>query len=675
MVVISCPECAGLSFSLVTCECAAGGGRFARETADGTYQECPICRGAGSVAEGCTRCRQRGRRRAQLVLTVANLDTGVVASANIVPGSLEPSPATDGRWRLPLAPVLDELAYAVGAGSVTDISAPPQPISEPAVWLPRQWHPELEAEQRYALEAEAIAGQDHYPWRLFIGRTAAQPAPDLDRVLGRLCAVADLLCLDLVVEARRRPRGTLSWDVRYELPGPDVPALPRIRADNLPSAVTTTTIVDAFDGLTERGRTAPAYTIRLATPARTGPPQVNLDQVERRLIADIQAASGAQAIWRDGRWWHTRLRPGGTTVLFTERETGQLDWHRVTTLLRNAEPPAPSWYGEPIAHTPCPDCDPRSELRRCYCTMGGQPAEPGCAACAGTGYAKSTMACPTCLDSHRVYPTAVVTITDLRARVVHQLWQPGPDEPGTLVATQANGNPAYQVPDRYRLARWARDFGVRPEDLAELAGGHEIGQDLHDGIITATWAGTDPVTEYVASASRGQPAARLLILAAIPDAPTLVEVIRLAIGLHLGILVTVENHRLHASDPTRLHGERWQVQLVPPGQRDGFSPPLFPSLEAALAHCRENLEDTLVRVVPADPTEPIVVPQTLAPAALTDPAPLISRLGYHYAGQAVTVRLELGGCRVYLHERDSIRPLARATTLTDAMSALGLRPS
>ncbi len=165
-----------------------------------------------------------------------------------------------------------------------------------------------------------------------------------------------------------------------------------------------------------------------------------------------------------------------------------------------------------------------------------------------------------------------------------------------------------------------------------------------------------------------------MVLAAVPTAPSLVELIRLAHGLHLGIAISVENHRLNTGDPLRIHGERWQVDLITPDRTpDNSNKPHTQTLEVALATCHEYLESAVGEAVPTDPTQPIAVPQTPLPAAVPDPAPLISRLGYHYAGQPITVCLQADGCRIYLHERDGTRPLARATTLVAALTALGLR--
>jgi hypothetical protein len=141
---------------------------------------------------------------------------------------------------------------------MTDVWDPRRPLAEQSVPLPT-WRPGLPADRRRAIEAEAIAREDLYPWRLYLGRCAAPPAADPDRALGRLCAVADLLCLDLVVEARREPWGTLTWDVRYEVPGAGVPEQPGHRAHDLPEAVATTRVRDALAGLAERGLRAPVH--------------------------------------------------------------------------------------------------------------------------------------------------------------------------------------------------------------------------------------------------------------------------------------------------------------------------------------------------------------------------------------------------------------------------------
>jgi len=99
MTTVICARCDGMAFTLDWCRCRDGDGAFLIEdrTPDGEpWADCEVCRGDGTVARPCRDCDQHGRRRAQLVLTVANLDTGTIASANVVPGAVEPGPAPGG---------------------------------------------------------------------------------------------------------------------------------------------------------------------------------------------------------------------------------------------------------------------------------------------------------------------------------------------------------------------------------------------------------------------------------------------------------------------------------------------------------------------------------------------------------------------------------------------------
>ncbi|GAB3806714.1 hypothetical protein GCM10027605_35360 [Micromonospora zhanjiangensis] len=270
--MIACPDCDGMTFTLRPCGCTEYGDRFLVEQVDGgagreAYRDCRLCGGAGSVAAGCSHCRQGGRRRAQLVFTMVNLDTGAVASASVAPGRVTPSRSGAGWW-LDLAPLLDDLADTVGL--------PHDTHREPPIPLPAHWCPDLPADRRTELEARAIVERDRGPWRVVLGRVERPAAPDPGRRLARLCATADLLLLDLVVEARRTDLGELNWEVRYELPGGDVPPSQRGRAGDLAVALRATDVADALVDLRTRGRAAPAHLLRTgprptARPDRTGP--------------------------------------------------------------------------------------------------------------------------------------------------------------------------------------------------------------------------------------------------------------------------------------------------------------------------------------------------------------------------------------------------------------------
>ncbi|WP_326561265.1 hypothetical protein [Micromonospora sp. NBC_01796] len=680
-IVVTCHRCAGTTVTEGPCGCLNGGNRLLvtddpvpREA----YRECRMCGGSGRVATACHTCGQRGRQRAQIVLTVANVDTGAVASTSVEPGTVAPVPDIGGGWRLRLGPLVCELAATVGAATWSDVWG--RPDGELDVSLPRDWRPDLPLERWRALEAAAIAAQAGEGWHLYLGRSIAAPPVDPERRLGELCAVADLLCLDLVVEARRnRTEDQLYWNIRYDVPGARVPARPRLDATSLALAATAATVLRAIGGISARGLTAPAHYLHQAGESVPVRAHVNLDELERRVVADCTdlrtglTLPGAQAIWRDGRWWHTSLRVTGHVESLSEQQTGQIV-RRVTPVLeRGWEPPAPTWLGEPIEYSPCPDCDPGSRLRACLCTLGGSPVDADCGSCGGAGVRALALPCHTCGDSHRIHSGVVVTITDLGRRVEHLRWRAGEVVPSPQVATHPNGKPLVQLPDRYRLDAEAGRIGVRPEDLTELDGGWPVDQDLREGLVTLHRSDVDGLTQFVARAGRGHPGARLLVLTAPPDVPSLAELVRLAVGLGLGLVVTLRDNRINAADPTRVHGISWHVEFTPADPPTvTIDPPTRPSLAAAVAYSLEYLETALAEEVPTDPAQPIPAPQCAEPTTIEDPERLIRRLAARHGGEQVSVHFGVNECHVYLREQDDLRPLATGRDVIAAFAALGV---
>ncbi|SCL20109.1 hypothetical protein [Micromonospora inyonensis] len=636
----------------------------------GDVAGCPECAGSG-----CPRCHWRGRRRAQILLTVANRDTGAVASHRVTPADLDPRPDPAGGWVADLTPRVRELAATVAA------ALDPDPL---LVRLPPQWRPDLPAADRHAHLADALAdAARRQPWRLWLGGPAAVPPVDPAARLARLCRLADLLLVDLVVEVRRHG-DTLRWAVRYEVPGSPVPAGPFVGSPDLATALVRTDVPDALTGLAERGLTAPARLLEagLAFPGappggpmgpvpsdgsprpRPGgpltpvPPAGHVDdpvrRLERRVRAELVAPvegtdrPGAQATRRDGHWWHSGLRAPA-------RPDGPRDQ---PTLYRVVEPPDPAYLGEVVPGGPCPDCRAESLTRACRCVAGGRPATD-CDRCRGTGRRRSALRCATCGGNRRLRRSVLVTITDLRHRVVHLTWHAGTPEVTCEVTTTPGGRPVVRLPERYRLGAWARVFGVRPEDLAEADGGHAIPRELRDGCVTLPWPGADPVGEYLRAVGRGLPAGRLVVTALRPDVPPLAELVRLVVGLDLALHVSLLDLRQHAGHPLRADGRYWAVELRPrdaPVHPDDL--PTRPSLAAALEDCLVHLADDLAGLVPADPDVPLPVPGTSPCAPVPDPEPGLLRLAAAHPGRAVTLRFTRAGHTAHRHDDDGVRRLA-----------------
>ncbi|ABP53987.1 hypothetical protein [Salinispora tropica] len=668
--MIDCDECDGLGFRVRRCVCVQGGDQLVVNGdgyADQAYADCRVCGGDGGVAAPCWRCGRAGRRRAQLVVTVVNLDTGAAASRRLLPGRLDPPADPDNIIRA--RDVVAGLAGTVGVRGLCPRWG--RALDDEVYWLPRRWRADLPARERLVLEAEALAGQEYEPWRVYVGRGSEAPPPrEPGRELARLCELADLLHLDLVVEARRQ-HGAMAWAIRYELPGGPVPLDRPAHAWDLPSAVAATTFREAMRGLDERGRDAPAHTVR---PVRTAgvPARVDLDRLGRAVRADLaDDAPGAQAVWRDGRWWHTPLRSAGSVEELRECATGQIV-RRVRQLLRRAvEPPDPVWWGEPVEHRPCPDCRPGTRLRRCHCRLGAPGPDPRCSRCSGAGFAPSGLACFTCRDGGRIPAALTVTVTDLR-RVRHETWCPVLGESAPVVGYQPNGTPVYQLPPHWRLARHAPTFAVRPVDLTRLDEEQPVDQDLLDGTVTVFDPAVEPARQHVERIGAGLPGARLFVLAAAPDAPSLTDLLRLAHALDLAVLVTYCDHRLDAGDPTRVQGERWDIRLAARDAPVEAECPFRASVELAVARCVEDLDSHLLATVPREPDRPVPAPWSAPSLPVADPTGPLRRVGQHYAGQLVVVSFDRTGCRLWLAEGEHVQPLARAATLDAAVSALRL---
>ncbi|MEV4631207.1 hypothetical protein AB0J90_33550 [Micromonospora sp. NPDC049523] len=566
----------------------------------------------GTVAEPCVECAQHGRLRAQLVITVGNRDTGAVASVNVVPGLVQATPSPYGGWRLALFPLVIELAQQTGTAvrSLREVDRPEQPLDpdgELSLHLPRAWQPDLPAAERLALEVTALGGLSRHPWWVYLGDSTDPGPPDHNKLLAGLCRAADLLCLDLVIEARKSPGDRLTWDIRFELPGSPIPITTHGYAHSLLTAIECTTVADAVYGLAERCATAPAHYL---TPS-IKPDQVwsepDVDQLERRIMRDCaDDKAGAQAIWRNRNWWHASLRTGEQAVR------------------RGWEPPSPAYLGDPIPSVTCPDCH-------------------------GSGSTwQGTRRCPTCSGQRRLHQGAAVVLTDLADRTIWLNWQrpehegSGARGSGTVVAREVAGQPIVQLGERYRLGSWVGLFGRGPEAMAEFDGVGTIDHRLCHGLVMLPEPDADPLDRYLALAGGLRPGGRLLVQVTGWSELSLGQLVHLVHGLGLALRVTVQDLTKNADNLAKVQGVRWEVRAVKPGDTpEWIFAPLRNSLPEAIDHCLRYLGSALYAAVPADPARPLPVPQQLASVA--QPLELESalpRAARSRPGEPISIRLD-----------------------------------
>ncbi|WP_326552546.1 hypothetical protein [Micromonospora sp. NBC_01813] len=175
--IITCPDCVGLACRVEICGCREGGGVYLiaadRPGPIGSaWSDCVRCDGDGTYVVPCESCRRQGRRRAHLVATVANVDTGAVASADFRPGGgahAHPQPDGHGGWHLDLTPMLRRLADRVGVTVMHRLGSPDRPVTGLTLPIERTWRPELPADQRYAREAAAVARHARASWLVYLG--------------------------------------------------------------------------------------------------------------------------------------------------------------------------------------------------------------------------------------------------------------------------------------------------------------------------------------------------------------------------------------------------------------------------------------------------------------------------------------------------------------------------
>jgi hypothetical protein len=610
--VVDCPECAGLTFRLVPCRCRYGAPQFLITQPESMfpdrdpYPDCEVCKGGGTVPLPCNMRQGRGRCRAQLVLTVANLDRGSVASLNVVPGTLpDLVQLPNGRYTADLMPLVRSLAAQVGAAAVHDTGPDAHPLDADAtlpVFMPKQWRPDLPAEQRRMGEAAGIAQAAAYQgWRLYLAHSKpSAPRPDPDEVLASWCDLADQLYLDLVVEARHAEDdgggAWLRWDVRFEIPATPLPAGdPLLGYEDLTDALARACAEEALRKLHRRDVTRPAFWLAPPPPRQPpSPPPVDCGTLAADLTARCVGAPGAVATWREGCWHLSPLKMVGDDEVLTEHSTGQVGLRRVPRYMRTYEPARPTYWAGPIPQQPCRSCAGGTAWRRCACTYpsGHLAARPDdCRLCRGAGV-YPTRDCDGCGNTRAVRAGAVLTVTDLAGRVEHVNWRPGAHpatQVGTDVNTEVNGGLVYQLDEPCRVAARASRFGVAATNMIDL--GDLGGATPCAGYCATVWSPwrTRPPTRPPSTSprpARAAPAGGSWCTPRPQAHHPIADVVRLILGLGLtfwvGFWAGAVSYRHHAANLELAQGEGWAVEALPPAagptrrptpSRRRFTPP------------------------------------------------------------------------------------------------------
>ncbi|THV40792.1 hypothetical protein [Glycomyces buryatensis] len=706
-LVVECLSCSGSGRQISACSCTKTGNTLvvSESAALGSYEafvKCRLCHGSGTVTYRCITCSGEGRARGQLVVSAVNTGTGQVASVSVIPGVITPvkvGPDDRGReWVLPLGEVLGDVAAQVGLDTKPALTGFGFYRWRP-IRLAREWDPEMEAAERFRIEAEALASNERGRRQVLIAHPNQTWPADPDQRLAELCSLAAALRVDLMVWRHARATGPdgrprFSWWVGLTLPGVPLPvggppSWPRHM--NLRKALLRADSQDMVDRFhpghnDDRPGGTPGRFVDDASgtgPAAPGP----ASQLARELEVLGGETDPAAAIWRDGAWHLTKVVVARVRETLIPIETGQVEQRHLAEWALETEPPTPTWLAAPIPSHGCATCQTGTAWSQCQCIDNRNgDAYSRCAVCGGTGERPSET-CSTCGHSGRIHTGAVITVTDARSFARHINLAPPPAPPGTQptpVAAHGGDRTLHRLGKPWRLGGILKEFGIDPANVT-IAGGPDMSSQIFDGTCTAL-VGADHDAQaraFCERISRGWRAGRVFWRLRRPDERGVKALAQAANAFGLDLVVGARFQAPVPAVPDSVAvGTRWSAYVLDPEERHrqetwlGADRPFAAAVGFGWEHWTRVFEYQRFA-----PTAVLSEPQRTDPASadLDRLEPVLDGLARRCADpEPRTVKLHLSPDRalIRLEERSNTpgerdwRVLADAATFTEAVAQL-----
>lgn len=691
-ILVECPECSGVGSRVRPCPCTqqrARPGLLRGLFSKGATPDprCSDCSGSGTKAHECSKCAGDGQIRGQLVLTVVNLDSGAVASVQVVAGAVEPVRFGLTRlWCVELQPLVDELAARTGGVCAEKPSAG-------HVVFPEEYSPDMPDEERSRLEAVAMVTGGLGRHRIFIARAEQpEPVPRPDVVLGTLCRLATRLCLDLVVwRYPRQPGRVPGWWIGLQPAGAGLPSGEPFGGADLGDVLLrlkTHRLLFGAGSLGSRddNRAVPGHFIAPNAEASAVADEAigTVDELAANLDKRPRDA-GMIAIWRDGAWHYSPVARTGIRREPSLRTSRPARMMEVPTW-GIQEPSPPSYWAEKIPTKSCPGCQTGEAWTVCVCALDTGIADVDCSRCAGSGQ-RQTPTCGRCGETGKLHEGVVITVTDLDNYARHINLAPTADVE-VAKAGQQPRNPElanWQLPESYRLTTHFFDDGI---DLANTTSeiNSPVSSDLVNATVLAPSAATPPevVTSWCEKTAKSKNAARAFVIVSLPRREKLSVLANIATGLGLEVVAACQFRSLALAEGIAANaGTRWGVKILTPGEVVKFPNSLTSmdrTLSSAVGHRFDHLVSWYQQGHQPAPAELCRI-SNQPPAANTDADHLettLSRLATEHDFDTISARISSNEVTITRHFSGAARhampepdlTLAHAPTIAQVLTQL-----